>query len=114
MMKHGRQREKINHFFHSRDVQPRIAMELESSELLKRLICAGIGMGFLPTTNVQDDETAGLLKTMKVEGMRVQRELSLVFRKDKTLTRAAHAFLEVATNGAKVVPQLAKSRIRAK
>jgi len=46
--------------------------------------------------------------------MRVQRELSLVFRKDKTLTRAAHAFLEVATNGAKVVPQLAKSRIRAK
>jgi DNA-binding transcriptional LysR family regulator len=108
MMKHGRQREKINHFFHSRDVQPRVAMELESSELLKRLIGAGIGMGFLPHTNVSADETAGLLKTMKVEGMRVQRELSLVFRKDKTLTRAAHAFLEVATNGARSVPSVSK------
>ena len=112
MMKHGRQREKIDHFFHSRDVQPRVAMELESSELLKRLIGAGIGMGFLPHTNVLADESAGLLKTMKVDGMRVQRELGLVFRKDKTLTRAAHAFLEVATNGARPVPIAVKSKAR--
>jgi DNA-binding transcriptional LysR family regulator len=113
MMKHGRQREKINHFFHSRDVQPRVAMELESSELLKRLIGAGIGMGFLPNINVHADVEAGLLKAMKVEGMRVQRELALVFRKDKTLTKAAHAFLEVATNGAKILPAPAKARARA-
>jgi DNA-binding transcriptional LysR family regulator len=112
MMKQGRQREKINHFFHSRDVQPRIAMELDSSELLKRLIGAGIGMGFLPHTNVREDEAQGLLKTMKVEGMRVQRELGLVFRKDKTLTRAAHAFLEVATNGVRPAPHLAKAKSR--
>ena len=75
---------------------------------LKRLIGAGIGMGFLPHTNVRADEAAGLLKTMKVEGMRVQRELALVFRKDKTLTRAAHAFLEVATNGARAVPPVTR------
>lgn len=103
MMKHGRQREKISQFFQSKDVEPRIAMELESSELLKRLIGAGIGIGFLPYTNVKADETQGLLKTLKVEGMRVQRELALVFRKDKTLTRAAQAFLEVATNDGKTI-----------
>ena len=114
MMKSGTQREKINHFFHSKDLQPRIAMELESSELLKRLIGAGIGMGFLPHTNVQLDEEAGLLRTMKVEGMRIQRELGLVFRKDKTLTRAGHAFLEVATNGARteMAPTKARPRVR--
>jgi len=112
MMKHGRQREKIDHFFHSKDLQPRIAMELESSELLKRLIGAGIGMGFLPHTNVLADESAGALKTMKVEGMRIQRELALVFRKDKVLTRAAHAFLEVATNGARSVPTLSRVKTR--
>ncbi len=100
MMKHGRLREKINHFFHTHDVRPRIAMELESSELLKRLILAGTGIGFLPYANVQGDEAAGHLKTIKVEGMRVQRELALIYRKDKTLTRAAHAFLEVAAQGA--------------
>jgi DNA-binding transcriptional LysR family regulator len=112
MIKQGRQREKINHFFQSRDVQPRIGMELDSSELLKRLIGAGIGMGFLPHTNVLADETAGLLKTMKVEGMRVQRELGLVFRKDKTLTRAGQAFLEVATNGSKATPPVSKVKTR--
>ena len=112
MMKHGRLREKIDHFFSTRDVQPRIAMELESSELLKRLIGAGIGMGFLPYTNVLVDEAAGSLRVMKVEGMRIQRELGLVFRKDKTLTRAAQAFLEVATNGARTILPPAKSKSR--
>jgi DNA-binding transcriptional LysR family regulator len=112
LMKQGRQREKMNQVFQSRDLQPKIAMELDSSELLKRLIVAGIGMGFLPYINVKDDETAGLLKTMNVEGMRLQRELALVFRKDKTLTRAAQAFIEVATDGATVTPLIARPRLR--
>jgi DNA-binding transcriptional LysR family regulator len=114
MMKQGRQREKMNHVFQSRDVQPKIAMELDSSELLKRLIAAGIGMGFLPYTNVRTDEAAGLLKTMTVDGMRLQRELALVFRKDKTLTRAAQAFIEVATDGATSTPSITKLKPRAR
>jgi DNA-binding transcriptional LysR family regulator len=96
MLKHGRQRTQLNNFFQHREVQPRIAMELDSSELLKRLICAELGMGFLPHANVLDDEHSGLLKIVKVEGMRLHRELALIFRKDKTLTRAAQAFLEIA------------------
>ncbi len=99
LMKHGRLREKINHFLHTHDVRPRVAMELESSELLKRLIQAGVGIGFLPESNVRPEAEAGLVKTIRVEGMRVQRELALIYRKDKVLTRAAHAFLEVATLG---------------
>lgn len=95
--KQGRQRELIEDLFRSHDVQPRIAMEVESSELLKRLIIAGLGMGFLPRINVIADERAGLLKVIKLEGIRLNRELAVVFRKDKTLTRAAHAFLEIAT-----------------
>jgi hypothetical protein len=71
-------------------------------------------MGFLPYTNVQMDEAAGLLKTMKVDGMRLQRELGVVFRKDKTLTRAAHAFLEVATNGSRIESPAAKTKSRAR
>ena len=99
LMKHGRLREKINHFLNTHDVRPRVAMELESSELLKRLIQAGVGIGFLPESNVRADAEAGLVKTIRVEGMRVQRELALIYRKDKVLTRAAQAFLEVATLG---------------
>jgi DNA-binding transcriptional LysR family regulator len=96
LLKQGRQRAQINNMFHSRDAHPRIAMEVDSSELLKRLIAAELGMGFLPRANVLDDVHAGLLKTIKVEHMNLRRELALVYRKDRTLTRAAHAFLEIA------------------
>ena len=108
LLKQGRQRTQLNNFFQLHDVQPRIAMELDSSELLKRLICAELGMGFLPHANVLDDEHSGLLKIVKVEGMKLHRELALIFRKDKTLTRAAQAFLEIATgrNAAPVYPPM--------
>lgn len=115
LLKQGRQRTLINNFFGGFDAHPRIAMELDSSELLKRLICADMGMGFLPHANVMDDAHAGLLKIVKVEGMRITRELSLIFRKDRTLTRAAQAFLELATGGAPQayptmrVPRLARA-----
>ncbi|HLH33066.1 MAG TPA: LysR family transcriptional regulator [Alloacidobacterium sp.] len=110
--KHGRQREQIEDIFRSHDVHPRIAMEVDSSELLKRLVTAGLGMGFLPRSNVRDDERNGLLKTIRIEGVRLSRELALVYRKDKTLARAAQAFLEIATGRARptLAPVGAKTR----
>ena len=111
--KQGRQRELIEDLFRSYDVQPRVAMEVESSELLKRLIVAGLGVGFLPRTNVLTDEKSGALQIVKVDGVRLSRELAVVYRKDKTLTRAAHAFLEIATGRARPhapAPQVKKSR----
>ncbi len=96
LLKQGRQRNLVNTFFSACDVQPRIAMEVDSSELLKRLICAELGMGFLPRANVLDDLHAGLLKIVMVEGMKLQRELALIHRKDRILTHAAQAFLEIA------------------
>jgi DNA-binding transcriptional LysR family regulator len=95
--KQGRQRELIEDLFRSNDVQPRVAMEVESSELLKRLIVAGLGIGFLPRSNVLEDTKSGALRILKIEGVRLNRELALIYRKDKTLTRAAHVFLEIAT-----------------
>jgi DNA-binding transcriptional LysR family regulator len=111
--KQGRQRELIEDLFRTHDVQPRIAMEVESSELLKRLIAAGLGIGFLPRTNVLTDEKAGTLQMVRVDGVKLNRELALVHRKDKTLTRAAHAFLEIATGRSRPhqpAPVLKKSK----
>jgi len=110
LLKQGRQRTLLNTFFDSFDAHPRVAMELDSSELLKRLICAELGMGFLPRANVLDDAHAGLLRILKVEGMRLHRELALIYRKDRTLTHAAQAFLEIATSGS-AQPAYAPMRI---
>lgn len=114
--KQGRQRELIEDLFRTHDVQARVAMEVESSELLKRLIVAGLGLGFLPRSNVQEDTKNGTLKIIKVEGVRLNRELALVYRKDKTLTRAAHVFLEIATGRSRPhnpAPVIGKTRAKA-
>lgn len=102
--KNGRQRDQLDDYFRTEDAHPRIAMEVESSELLKRLIGAGLGMGFLPRAVVAAEAAAGSLRVLRVEGLRISRELALVFRKEKTLSRAAHAFLEIATGQSRAAP----------
>jgi DNA-binding transcriptional LysR family regulator len=94
--KAGRQRELLDNIFRMHDYHPRTVMEVESSELLKRFIVAGLGMGFLPRTTVLEDAKAGLVCMMQVEGVRLSRDLGLIYLKDKTLTRAAQSFLDIA------------------
>jgi DNA-binding transcriptional LysR family regulator len=95
--KQGRQREQIDLLFSIRELKPTIGMELDSSELLKRFVAAGMGIGFAPKSTIAADESAGVLKILPIEGVRLVRELALVFRKDKSLSRAAQSFLEIAT-----------------
>jgi DNA-binding transcriptional LysR family regulator len=95
--KQGRQREQIDLLFSIRELKPNIGMELDSSELLKRFVAAGMGIGFAPRSTVAADVEAGLLKILPIEGIRLVRELAVVFRKDKSLSRAAQSFLEIAT-----------------
>ena len=72
-------------------------MEVESSEMLKRYVGAGLGLGFLPRTNVAEEERSGTLRILMLEGVRLARDLALVFRKDRQLSRAGQEFLEIAT-----------------
>jgi len=94
---HGRRREQIDELFRVNELQPRVAMEVESSEMLKRYISAGLGLGFLPRTNVAEEERSGALLTLSIDGVRLARDLALVFRRDRQFSRAAQEFLEIAT-----------------
>jgi len=94
---HGRRREQLDELFRVNELSPRVAMEVESSEMLKRYISAGLGLGFLPRTNVAEEERTGSLHLLTLEGVRLARDLALVFRKDRQLSRAAQEFLDIAT-----------------
>jgi DNA-binding transcriptional LysR family regulator len=94
---HGRRREQIDELFRVSELSPRVAMEVESSEMLKRYIGVGLGLGFLPRTNVAEEERSGTLHLLTIEGVRLARDLALVFRKDRQLSRAAQEFLDIAT-----------------
>jgi DNA-binding transcriptional LysR family regulator len=95
--KQGRRREALDQLFLQNKLSPNIAMELDSNELLKRLILAEMGIGFLPRINVLEEVRQGSLKAVPVEGVELSRDLALISRHDRELTRAGHAFFTFAT-----------------
>jgi LysR family transcriptional regulator, low CO2-responsive transcriptional regulator len=92
----GRTRDVMEQLFDERRLKMNISMELDSSELLKRFVAADVGVGLIARSSVQDDAKAGLLAAIAIADAHIRRDLGLVFRKDKALSRAALAFIEIA------------------
>lgn len=92
----GRTRDALETLFHERGLKPTVSMELDSSELLKRFVAAAVGIGFIARSNVSEDLQAKALAAVSLADAKIQRDLALVFRKDKALSRAALAFIDIA------------------
>ncbi|MHB8301416.1 MAG: LysR family transcriptional regulator [Acidobacteriaceae bacterium] len=93
--KQGRTRDAIDQLFSQRQLKPEISMELDSNEIIKRFTAAGVGVGFLARSNAAAEFAAGLLAVVEIEDARIARDLVLIYRKDKSLSRAAQAFIEI-------------------
>jgi len=94
----GRTRDAIDDVFQQAGLKQHVSMELDSSELLKRFVAADVGVGFVARSNISDELRAGTLMALSFGETPIRRDLALVYRKDKTLSRAAHAFMEIAVN----------------
>lgn len=93
--KMGRTREAIDRLYDENNIKPNVSMELDSSELLKAFVSAGVGVGFIASSNAESDVKLGNLVRIRPHGIDVRRDLALVFRKDKALSRAALAFIDI-------------------
>jgi LysR family transcriptional regulator, low CO2-responsive transcriptional regulator len=94
--KGGHTRDALEDLFFEHKLKPRYIMELDSSELLKRFVAADAGIGFIARSNVLEDVRASALTTVSISDATIRRDLALVFRKDKSLSRAALAFIDIA------------------
>ncbi|HEY4840557.1 MAG TPA: LysR family transcriptional regulator [Terriglobales bacterium] len=92
----GHTRDALDALFYDHHLKPQVAMELDSSELLKRFVAADAGVGFIPRSNVDQDLRAKALVAITLADVQIRRDLALVFRKGKALSRAAKAFMEIA------------------
>jgi len=59
-------------------------------------VAADVGIGFIARSNVEDDVRAKVLAAVPLSDAQIRRDLALVFRKDKALSRAALAFIDIA------------------
>jgi DNA-binding transcriptional LysR family regulator len=96
MPKSGHTRDALEELFHERRLKPRYSMELDSSELLKRFVAAEVGVGFISRSNVAEEARSQTLAIIPIADAQVRRDLALIFRKDKALSRAALAFIDTA------------------
>jgi LysR family transcriptional regulator, low CO2-responsive transcriptional regulator len=108
----GHTRDALDALFYDHHVKPNLAMELDSSELLKRFVAAGVGVGFIARSNIEEDIRAKALVVLSLGDVQIRRDLALVFRKDKSLSRAARAFMDIALRLNNITPAAVPKRTR--
>src|SRR5579862_118257 len=77
-----------------------ISMELDSTEMIKRFVQADLGLSFLAATHCQEEVSAGKLAAVPLGPEPMVRQLALIYRKDKALSKAALGFIEVTLKNA--------------
>ncbi len=70
-----------------------VTMELPSIGMIKRFVGADAGVSFISESFARDQVKAGEVKLLTVEGVDLFRELGLVYRRDRSLPRAAQALI---------------------
>ena len=71
-------------------------IEMENPESIKKAVQSGLGIAFISKFAIATELKAKTLTAIRVRNLTINRELKIVHRKDKHLSRAAVAFIEMA------------------
>jgi DNA-binding transcriptional LysR family regulator len=91
----GKTRSRLNQWLEPVEDDIRISMELDSTEMMKRFVMAGMGVTFLAISNCREEIAAGKLCAIHLLPEPIIRRVGLVYRKDKALSKAALGFIHV-------------------
>ena len=71
-------------------------IEMENPESIKKAVQSGLGIAFISKFAIATELKAKTLTAIRVRDLTINRELKIVHRKDKHLSRAALAFIKMA------------------
>lgn len=72
------------------------AMELDNPESVKQAVMSGLGVAFVSYSAIKTELKAKRLVARRIQGVHIDRELRIIYRKGKHLSRAAGALIETA------------------
>ena len=98
--KSGTTRSRLNTWLEMVDDRIQVSMELDSTEMIKRFVMAGLGLSFLAASNCQEEIRDGKLKAISLGPEPLIRRLGLIYRKDKALSKAALGFIQTTLDRA--------------
>lgn len=86
----------IHSAFRQAGVVPRTVMDLDSMEATKKMVEEGLGIAMIPRVAVERELELGYLRAVEVRGGRIpNRQISLLFRRNRRLPRAVRAFFDL-------------------
>ncbi|HYL36635.1 MAG TPA: LysR family transcriptional regulator [Bryobacteraceae bacterium] len=93
--KSGTTRARLDAWLEPVEGEIQTSMELDSTEMIKRFVMAGLGLSFLAASNCREEVAAGKLSTVPLGPEPMPRRVALIHRKDKALSKAALGFIQV-------------------
>src|SRR5262249_51518963 len=96
--KSGMTRTRLNAWFEHVHDNIHVSMELDSTEMMKKFVDAGLGIAFIAGSNCREEVAAGRLASLPLAPEPMTRRLGLIYRKDKALSKAALGFIQVITS----------------
>jgi LysR family transcriptional regulator, low CO2-responsive transcriptional regulator len=92
--KTGYTRQMLDKLFRPYD-SLQVTMELPSVGMIKSFVVADVGVSLISSSFAHDEVRSGEAKLLAIEDVDLWRELGLIYRADRTLPRAATAFIEL-------------------
>lgn len=98
--KTGTTRARLNTWLDAVQDDLNISMELDSTEMIKRFVMANLGLSFLAASHCQEEVAARKLAAISLGPDPMIRRIGLIYRKDKSLSKAALGFIQVTLENA--------------
>jgi len=99
--KGGATRAKVNAWLEQVSDRVMISMELDSTEMIKRFVLAGLGISFMAASHFLEGLEAGQFAAVSLAPEPLIRRLGLVYRRDKAFSKAGLEFIQVVMDRAK-------------
>jgi DNA-binding transcriptional LysR family regulator len=105
--KTGHTRRLLDKLFRPHRDELQVRMELPSIGMIKNFVAANLGVSIISASFANDEVAAGRVKLVDLQDAELFRELGLAYRRDRTLSCAGTAFIDVLLQ--KVLPQKSAS-----
>lgn len=106
MPKSGTTRTRLNQWLEILEPDLQVSMELDATEMTKRFVMAGLGLSFLAETHCQEEVAAGRIAAISLGPEPMRRSVGLIYRKDKSFSKAGLGFIQVILDHAELEPAL--------
>ncbi|HSU59986.1 MAG TPA: LysR family transcriptional regulator [Bryobacteraceae bacterium] len=98
--KTGTTRARLNSWLDPVMEELHVSMELDSTEMIKRFVMANLGLSFLAASHCREEQEQGKLASVALGPEAMIRSVGLIYRRDKSLSKAALGFIQVTLDHA--------------